>query len=171
MCEGVRRSADHHHRLGRFDPGGRAQDCGAAQGMADQDFGGLEVLLHELGRRHQVLDVRGEIGFGKVALALPQAREVEPQDGQAPVGQGAADVADRLQVLGAGETMGEQGVGLGFPVGRKVHSSRYLDSVRVLERNSFVFHTLVYFPYFVLSVSVFILEAVVSKPAVFIEIR
>ena len=99
-------------RLG--DTMGRRQHRRAPQAVADQDLRSPQALAHEVGRRHQVVEVGGEVGGGEIALALPQPGEVEAQHRDPLVDQRRADAAERLEVFRAGEAVREQGPGVGL---------------------------------------------------------
>ncbi len=76
--------------------------------MADQDRWQLVLFPEKSNRREQVVHVAREIGIGKLAATLAKPREIEPQYREAGLGHGARDVGRRFEVLGAGETVGEQ---------------------------------------------------------------
>ena len=71
------------------------------------------------GGGHQVAHVGREGGFGEIALALSKPSEVEPKDGNLPVAQRVGDARRRLQVLGAGKTVGKKCIGDRFLILRK----------------------------------------------------
>lgn len=81
--------------------------------MTDQNVGRLEFDGHEPRRCLQVIDIGREVGVGEASLAVAQPGEVKTQNGDSPRGQGATDMAYRLQVPAAGEAVGEEGVGDG----------------------------------------------------------
>ena len=91
------------------NPVGRGQHRRTAERMADQNGRRLSLAAHPVGRRHQVVDVRGEAGIGELAVAVPETGEVESQHRDVALGQPRGDPPGRRQVLRAGETMGEQG--------------------------------------------------------------
>jgi hypothetical protein len=120
---GVTRRADGRHGLDLGDAPRRRQHRGAAQAVADQDLGAAPLAAHQVGRRHKVLEVGREVGVGEVAGALAEAGEVEAEDRDPALGQRPADAHHRLEVLAAGEAVGEQGAGGGL-ADRQLHPRR-----------------------------------------------
>ena len=121
---GVARSGDRGHGGDLGDARRRDEHRGASQAVPDQEAGRLALPPQEVRRRHEIVQVGGEVGLGEVPLALADAGEVEPEHRDPPLGQGAADPAGGLDVLGAGEAVGEDRVGRwerlpGFPASRR----------------------------------------------------
>ena len=65
---GVEGGADGGHGLGRRDAGGGLEDGRAAQRVADEEPGGEAARGERVGRRHEVVHVRGEGGVREFAL-------------------------------------------------------------------------------------------------------
>jgi len=72
---------------------------------------GAVLAPQEVGGRDQVVDVRREIGICEIAFAAAQPGEIEAQYRETALGERGADRGRRLGFLGAGETVGEDGVG------------------------------------------------------------
>jgi hypothetical protein len=70
----------------------------------------LVLRAQEVRGGHEIGHVRGEVGPREVALAFAEAREVEAEDGEPAIGQGARDVPRGAQVLRAREAVGEERV-------------------------------------------------------------
>ena len=117
---------------------GRGQHGSAAQAVADQQGRRLVFAPQEVGSRQQVGDVGGEVAVGEVALTGAQAGEVEAQHGHAACLQGAADAGSGLDVLAAGEAVGEEGEGAGV-VGQ-IQDARQFLAAGVLEGDVFLGH-------------------------------
>ena len=79
--------------------------------MADHKPGRLILLLQEVGCCHQIAYLGGKCRRSEISLTLSQTGKIEAQHSNAPAAQGTTDLHHRCQVLGTGETMGEQGVG------------------------------------------------------------
>ena len=107
---GFERRADRGHGGAFWNVRRGGEHRGPTETMTDQDRRRAIVLAQKIGRGDEVADVRGKIGVGEVAFAPTQAGEVEPQHGDAMLGERGADVGRRLGVLRAGKAMGEQGV-------------------------------------------------------------
>ena len=91
-----------------------ASTARAAQAVAHEEPGSLVARAQEVGRRHEVVQVGREVGLREVPLALADPGEVEAEHRDPAVDQGAGDPSGGLQVLGAGEAVGEEGVGGGL---------------------------------------------------------
>ena len=87
---------------------GGGQHGRAAEAVADQDLRRHVVIAQEVGGLHQILDIRGEVGVGEIALAGAEAGEIEAQDGDAVARQLFGNSAGRKDILRAGEAMCEQ---------------------------------------------------------------
>ncbi len=110
----VRRRADGRHGDGRRNLGRCLEDGCAAERMAEQDLRRPVMFLEKPDGGEQVADIRREIRVREVAFALAEAGEIEAQHGDARIGQRPRDVRRGFEVLGAGETMREQRIGLRF---------------------------------------------------------
>ncbi len=92
--------------------------------MPDEQLRGLEARGQGLGGRHQVLHVGGQARVGEITAALTQAGEVEAQDTDPVTGENPGDMVEGLNVLGAGEAVGEEGIGDRLAVGRQIQPGR-----------------------------------------------
>ena len=106
--------------------------------MADQQGRRLVFAPQEVGGGQQVGDVGGEVAVGEVALAGAQTGEVEAHHGHAACLQGTADAGGSLDVLAAGEAVGEEGEGAGV-VGQ-IQDTRQFLAAGVLEGDVFLGH-------------------------------
>jgi len=116
-----------------LDPVSGLQDGGSAQGVPDENARGLVMLSEVVGRLDEIVDIRGEIGVGKVAFALPQPREVEPQHGNVLPIQGATNAPHCPQIFRAGEAMGEEREGIRCALRGHVEASGQLVSLLIGE--------------------------------------
>ncbi len=130
---GVAGGGDGGDRPHRRDRVGRLEHRRAAQRVTDQDRGRLEALLHELGRGHQVFHVRGVPLLAELALALADAREVEPEHRDPLAGQPAGDMDHRLQILRAREAVREDRARHRLARDRELEASLQLVALRPLE--------------------------------------
>ena len=103
-------------RLG--DPRSRGEHRRAAEAVPDQERRGAVLAPEEVRRGDEIVDVRGEIGVREITLAPAQAGEIEAQHGKPLLGERGADRGRGLALLGAGEAVGEDGVGERRPGGR-----------------------------------------------------
>ena len=117
---------------------GRGQHGSTAQAVADQQGRRLVFAPQEVGGGQQVGDVGGEVAIGEVALTGAQAGEVEAHHGHAACLQGAADAGSSLDVLAAGEAVGEEGEGAGV-VGQ-IQDARQFLAAGILEGDVFLGH-------------------------------
>ena len=105
----VRRRTDgcHGHHVRQVQ--GRLQRGRTAKRVPDEDVR-RAILLAKPGRRgNEVGDVGGKGGLAESAFTLAQPRKIEAQHSDALVDEGSAHVTRSLQVLRAGEAVGENG--------------------------------------------------------------
>jgi hypothetical protein len=79
--------------------------------VADQEFGRTKMARKILSGSLEVLHIRGEVAVGELPARGPEAGEVEPQNGDAPIGEFRRDPPGDEEVFRASETMGEDCVG------------------------------------------------------------
>lgn len=90
--------------------------------MAHQQLRRLVLLFEEPSRRDEVGHVGAEVRVGEVAVAFAQAREVEPQDAEARLGEGPRNADGGLEVLATGEAVREERERPWVPVSREFES-------------------------------------------------
>ena len=136
---GIRRggNGDHGLRLGNLAGGG--EDRGAAEAVADHERRRLSRLAQMVGGAHEIGDVGGKRRIGKIALAGAEAREVEPQHGDALGGQCHGNAFGRQHILAAGEAMRKQRIGVNLAVGR-IECGGELMALRARELEAFSRH-------------------------------
>ena len=135
---GLGRCGDGGDGTGFGNALGRGQHGGTAQAVADQQGRRLVFAPQEVGGGQQVGDVGGEVAVGEVALAGAQTGEVEAHHGHAACLQGTADAGGSLDVLAAGEAVGEEGEGAGV-VGQ-IQDARQFLAAGILEGDVFLGH-------------------------------
>jgi len=79
--------------------------------MADDQAGRMALCAHMGEGRPEVGDVGAEIAVGEIAAAAAEAGEIETHGGDAALGQRGGDAGRHMDVLAAGEAMGEQRIG------------------------------------------------------------
>ncbi len=104
-----RRRAHGRHGLDCVAGLGRHQGGGPAKTVADQQARRRDPMAYMIDGVNEVLNVRGEIGVGEVAVAATQAGKVETQYPDAGMRQGIRNAGGGVQVLAAGEAMREYG--------------------------------------------------------------
>ena len=133
--------ADCGNRLNRSDPAGSLKNRCSPERMAHEDGRGFPLLFHECGRRNKVVDIGREHAVGKIPLTLAQTGKIEPEHPDIPVSERTADMADRVQVFAAGETVGEQNRRAAFAGIGQIHPRRQHMTLRTFECDVFTFHT------------------------------
>ena len=116
---GRERRADGRHRPDAADITGRVEHRRTTERMADEKRRRDAFVRHGAGRRLQVLDIGAEAGIREIALRFAKAGEVEAQHREPVPREPGADVACGVNVLRAGEAVGEQGICL-RPADRQV---------------------------------------------------
>ena len=86
-----RRRANGYQGFNRWQPRGRTQHRGAAEAMPYQDLRCAVVLFQRRCSPHQVIDVGGKIGVGKISVAIAKSGKVESQYRDPARGQRTAD--------------------------------------------------------------------------------
>lgn len=66
------------------------------------------MCFHMIRCRHQIFNIRGEIGVGKIAFAGSQAGKVEAQNCKTPLVQHSGNTGSRINILGTGKTMSKE---------------------------------------------------------------
>lgn len=86
--------------------------------MPDQQLGRRPVGAQILSRGNQIVDVGREVGVGELAAAVTKSGEVEPEHGDAALGQRARDALCGENIFGTGKAVGEEGIGPGLTRGQ-----------------------------------------------------
>ena len=86
--------------------------------MTHQQDSIAEPLAKRVGGGRQIVDIRGESCASEVPLAIAKPREIEPQRGDAFIGQSAGYANGRHALFRAGEAVREERVGLGLARGQ-----------------------------------------------------
>lgn len=111
---------------------GSGQGRGAPEAVADQDPRRMAFLFHRTCRGDQVGDVPAERGIGKVAGALSETGEVEPQNADPAGGERPGDPHGSHRGLAAREAVGEDRKGMRRSV-RQVEPARQALPMRAWE--------------------------------------
>ena len=118
---------------------GGAAVLAAAGQVPDHELRGLVGLAQIVRRLQKIRDIGGKAGVGEFAIAVAQPGEIEAKDRDALVGQSGRDPCRRKDILRAGKAVGEQRVGLWFPV-RQIQARRQLLAEGTREIHLFRFH-------------------------------
>ena len=105
---GIGRGIDRHHRARFGDAMGGGEHSGSAEAVADQNRGRGKSLAQMVGGGDQIVDVRGERGVGKLALAAAEPGEIETQHGDSVLLQTVGDAPCGPVVLATGEAVCKQ---------------------------------------------------------------
>ena len=117
---------DRHHGSRVRHARCRGEHCRTAQAVADQQGWYSVVLAQVIRGRHKIPNVRREVRIGELTLTAADAGKVKAQDGNVASGQTPGNPRCSVDVLAAGEAMGEQGEGARLR--RQVKTRRQHDS-------------------------------------------
>src|SRR5438105_8451894 len=114
---------------------GAGQERRTTQGVPDENGRSSEMFPQMSGGVHQIFDVRGEVGVGKLPFRRPQPGEVEAQDSDASRRQARCNTLGSDHVLRACEAVRKQREGA-HRAGRQVDTSAELETLTSLERRT-----------------------------------
>ena len=119
---------------------GDGEHGGTAEAVTDEQLGSTEPRSNGVGGAHQIRHIGREIGVCELSFTVPEAGKIESQHGDPLTCQGAGNPRCRGDVLGAGEAVGEQGIG-GDDALRPLQQTGQLLASGVLKLESFLIHS------------------------------